>query len=139
MRDLPASERYFAGGDTTVRGFQLDRSASPTRSTATARRLAATPKIILNGEVRMALWKDLGVVGFLDAGNVFSTVSNVSLGRVRAGAGFGLRYNSPVGPFRIDFGFKLGTLRTYGPNARKIVSRSTSASGRRSEEVDSSQ
>ena len=116
VQDLPASERYFAGGDTTVRGFQLDHVGEPDTFDRDGTPIGGRAEVVLNGEVRMELWKDLGVVGFLDAGNVYSSVSNLSLGRVRAGAGFGLRYNSPVGPFRIDFGFKLGTLRTYGPN-----------------------
>jgi outer membrane protein assembly complex protein YaeT len=115
VRDLPASERYFAGGDTTVRGFQLDRLGEPDTFDRDGTPIGGHAEIILNGEVRLALWKDLGLVGFLDTGNVFSTVNNVSLGNLRAGAGFGLRYNSPVGPFRFDFGYKLGTLRAYGP------------------------
>jgi outer membrane protein assembly factor BamA len=116
VQDLPASERYFAGGDTTIRGFQLDHVGEHDTFDRDGTPIGGRAEVVLNGEVRMELWKDLGVVGFLDAGNVYSSVSNLSLGRVRAGAGFGLRYNSPVGPFRIDFGFKLGTLRTYGPN-----------------------
>ena len=115
VRDLPASERYFAGGDTTVRGFQLDHLGEPDTFDSDGTPIGGHAEIILNGEVRLALWKDLGLVGFLDAGNVFSAVDKFSLGRLRAGTGFGLRYNSPVGPFRFDFGFKLGTLRTYGP------------------------
>jgi outer membrane protein assembly complex protein YaeT len=115
VRDLPLSERYFAGGDTTVRGFQLDHLGEPDTFDSDGTPIGGHAEIILNGEVRLALWKDLGVVGFIDAGNVFSTVDKLSLGRLRGGTGFGLRYNSPVGPFRFDFGFKLGTLRTYGP------------------------
>jgi len=115
VRDLPASERYFAGGDTTVRGFDLDRLGEPDTFDRDGTPIGGHAEIILNGEVRLALWKDLGLVGFLDTGNVFATVNNVSLGDLRGGAGFGLRYNSPVGPFRFDFGFKLGTLRAYGP------------------------
>jgi len=115
VRDLPLSERYFAGGDTTVRGFQLDHLGEPDTFDSDGTPIGGHAEIILNGEVRLALWKDVGVVGFIDAGNVFSTVDKFSLGRLRAGTGFGLRYNSPVGPFRFDFGFKLGTLRTYGP------------------------
>jgi outer membrane protein assembly factor BamA len=114
LRDLPASERYFAGGDTTVRGFQRDHVGEPDTFDSDGTPIGGRAEIVLNGEVRVALWKDLGVVGFLDAGNVYSTVDRLSLGRLRAGTGFGLRYNSPLGPFRFDFGFKLGTLRTYG-------------------------
>jgi outer membrane translocation and assembly module TamA len=115
VRDIPASERYFSGGDTTVRGFQLDHVGEPDTFDSDGTPIGGHAEIVLNGEVRMAVWKDLGVVGFLDTGNVYSTVNNFSLGRLRAGAGFGLRYNSPVGPIRFDFGWKLGTLRTYGP------------------------
>jgi outer membrane protein insertion porin family len=115
VRDIPASERYFAGGDTTVRGFQLDHVGEPDTFDGDGTPIGGHAEVVLNGEVRMAVWKDLGVVGFLDTGNVYSTVNDFSLGRLRAGAGFGLRYNSPVGPIRFDFGWKLGTLRTYGP------------------------
>ena len=62
----------------------------------------------------MALWRDIGVVGFLDVGNVFEFVNDVGLGRLRAGTGFGIRYKSPVGPIRVDFGYKLGALQTFG-------------------------
>ena len=115
VRDIPASERYFAGGDTTVRGFQLDHVGEPDTFDSDGTPIGGHAEIVLNSEVRMAVWKDLGVVGFLDAGNVYSTVNNFSLGSLRAGAGVGLRYNSPVGPIRFDFGWKLGTLRVYGP------------------------
>ncbi len=114
VRDLPASERFFAGGDTTVRGFQLDRVGRPDTFDSNGTPKGGHAVVILNGELRVALWKDLGVVGFIDAGNVFSIVNDVSLTDLRTGAGFGIRYKSPVGPLRIDIGFKLGTLRTFG-------------------------
>jgi outer membrane translocation and assembly module TamA len=114
VRDLPASERYFAGGDTTVRGFQLDRLGRPDTFDRDGTPIGGHAEVILNGEVRVALWKDVGVVGFLDGGNVFAVVNDVRLGQLRAGAGFGIRYKSPVGPIRFDFGFKLGTLQVYG-------------------------
>jgi outer membrane protein assembly factor BamA len=114
VRDLPASERFFAGGDTTVRGFDLDRVGQPGTFDSNGTPKGGHAEVILNGELRVALWKDLGVVGFIDAGNVFSIVNDVSFADLRSGAGFGIRYKSPVGPLRIDVGFKLGTLRTFG-------------------------
>jgi outer membrane protein assembly complex protein YaeT len=117
VRDLQASERFFAGGDTTVRGFQRDRLGRPDTLDSDGTPKGGHAEVILNGEVRVALWKDLGAVGFLDAGNVFAVVNDVRLGDLRAGAGFGIRYKSPVGPIRFDFGFKLGTLQTYRTNS----------------------
>lgn len=114
VRDLVASERFFAGGDTTVRGFQLDRLGRPETFDRDGTPIGGHAEIILNGEARLSLLKDVGVVGFLDVGNVFQFVNDFALHDLRAGAGFGIRYKSPVGPIRFDFGFKLGALQTYG-------------------------
>jgi len=62
---------------------------------------------VLNSEVRVAVVGSLGAVAFLDAGNVFLRATDLDLGNLRAAAGFGIRYQSPVGPIRIDLGFKL--------------------------------
>lgn len=59
------------------------------------------------------------MVGFLDVGNVFAVVSDVRLGDLRGGAGFGIRYKSPIGPIRVDLGFKLGALRTFNAGREK--------------------
>ena len=49
----------------------------------------------------------LGVVGFLDAGNVFARTVDLDMADLRAAVGFGVRYKSPIGPIRVDFGIKL--------------------------------
>lgn len=107
VQDLPASERFFAGGDTTVRGFSLDRLGTDATISPTGFPTGGNGLIVLNGELRVALFGGLGAVGFLDAGNVFARASDLDLGTLRAAAGFGLFYRSPVGPVRIDLGFKL--------------------------------
>jgi len=114
VRDLPRSERFFAGGGTTVRGFELDHLGRPETFDRYGTPIGGHAEIIVNGELRVALWKDIGVVGFLDVGNVFEYVNDVRLSRLRGGAGFGLRYMSFIGPIRVDFGFKLGALQTFG-------------------------
>ncbi len=63
--------------------------------------------MLLNGELRFPVWKDVGGVVFLDGGNVFRRVNQFDMGELRGSYGFGLRYKSPVGPIRIDLGFKL--------------------------------
>ena len=107
VQDLPASERFFAGGDTTVRGFSLDRLGTDATISPTGFPTGGNGLIVLNAELRAAVVGSLGVVGFLDAGNVFPRATDFDLGQLRAAAGVGLRYQSPVGPIRIDLGFKL--------------------------------
>lgn len=107
VQDLPASERFFAGGDTTVRGFSLDRLGTDATISPTGFPTGGNGLIVLNGEMRVALVGGLGAVGFLDAGNVFLRATDLNLGRLRAAAGFGFFYRSPIGPIRLDLGFKL--------------------------------
>ncbi len=106
VEDLPASERFFAGGDTTVRGFALDQLGSPGTLDADGFPLGGNAVAIFNAELRLPLFGGLGVVGFLDAGNVFARTSDLDLGELRGAVGFGVRYASPVGPIRLDLGFK---------------------------------
>jgi outer membrane translocation and assembly module TamA len=116
---LPISERFFAGGNTTVRGFALDRLGNPRTQTGGTIDQAGFPQggnavIIFNSELRIRVTPAIGVVTFVDAGNVYDRVEHVSLGRIRSGAGFGVRYNSPVGPLGFDIGFKLSERHFFG-------------------------
>jgi outer membrane translocation and assembly module TamA len=63
--------------------------------------------VVVNAELRFNVWRSLGMVGFVDAGNVFLRTSDIDLTDLRSAAGFGLRYRSPIGPLRIDLGFNL--------------------------------
>ena len=107
VRDLPASERFFAGGDTTVRGFALDRLGDEATIDQDGFPLGGNGLVIINTELRVPLWGSVGAVAFLDVGNVFERVETMRLSRLRGGAGFGVRYRSPIGPIRVDLGFKL--------------------------------
>jgi outer membrane protein assembly complex protein YaeT len=107
LRDLPASERFFAGGDTTMRGFALDQLGTPATIDKDGFPIGGNALVILNAELRIPVRGGLGVVGFVDAGNVFARVNAIDLGAFRSAVGFGIRYRSPVGPIRVDMGFKL--------------------------------
>ena len=52
----------------------------------------------------------LGGVLFVDAGNVWRDEWRIVPGEVRVAAGAGLRYETPVGPIRVDFGYQLNTI-----------------------------
>tara|TARA_B100001123_G_scaffold64702_1_gene71543 strand:+ start:16027 stop:18984 length:2958 start_codon:yes stop_codon:yes gene_type:complete len=105
--ELPLSERFFTGGDTTVRGFALDRLGDGDTIDQDGFPQGGNAALIFNAELRTRVTRTIDLVGFLDAGNVYNRVSTVSLSRIRAGTGFGVRYRSPVGPIRVDLGFKL--------------------------------
>jgi outer membrane protein insertion porin family len=113
VRELPASERFFAGGDTTIRGFSLDSVGTPETITPAGFPKGGDAVIILNAELRVPIYGSVGGVLFADGGNVFARASNVSLTELRGSVGLGARYRSPIGPIRIDVGFKLDR-RTIG-------------------------
>lgn len=61
-------------------------------------------------EVRTRAWEQLGIVAFVDAGNVWATPWDLRLGDLLYDAGPGLRYLSPVGPVRLDLAFQINRL-----------------------------
>jgi outer membrane protein insertion porin family len=115
IRELPRSERFYAGGDTTVRGFLLDQLGvrhtppDPVQDTIDGGGFAigGNGLVILNAELRAPIAHGFGVVGFVDTGNVFAAISEINLGEMRTAVGSGLRYKSPFGPIRFDLGFKV--------------------------------
>jgi outer membrane protein insertion porin family len=107
IEDLPASERFFAGGDTTIRGFALDTVGAPNTLNAQGFPRGGNAVLILNAELRVPVWREVGAAFFVDGGNVFDRVTEFDFGELRGSAGFGLRYRSPIGPVRLDMGFKM--------------------------------
>ena len=77
--DLPASERFFAGGDTTVRGFALDRLGSAD-TIKDGSPVGGSAVVIFNGELRVPVAGNAQIVGFVDSGNVFKRVGDLDLG-----------------------------------------------------------
>jgi outer membrane protein assembly factor BamA len=107
IRDLPASERFFAGGDTTIRGYALDSVGAPNTISTEGFPIGGSALVILNLELRVPVWRALGAAAFVDGGNVFARASEFDLSNLRGATGFGLRYRSPIGPIRVDLGFKM--------------------------------
>lgn len=109
--DLPASHRFYAGGSSTVRGFQLDRLGVQEILNDDGLSDGGNGMVVFNAEIRAHAGKlfgrDFGVVGFVDAGNVFDRANDIDLKRLRPTAGMGFRYDSWIGPLRLDVGYKL--------------------------------
>ena len=123
IRELPASERFFAGGDTTVRGFALDRLGSVETLDPQGFPKGGNAMAIFNFETRAPYWKELQFVWFLDAGNVYRRVSDIRLDELRVTSGVGVRYRSPIGPLRVDWGWKISTrlLETGGRERSNVL------------------
>jgi outer membrane protein insertion porin family len=113
VEDLPASERFFAGGDTTIRGFAQDGVGVGQTISPSGLAKGGNAVLIMNAELRVPLWKDFGTALFVDGGNVFERVTDFDFGELRGAVGVGLRYKSKFGPVRLDVGFKLDR-RTVG-------------------------
>ena len=107
VRELPASERFFAGGSTTVRGYAVDTVGVPATITATGVPLGGDATVILNAELRAPVYGPVAGVLFVDAGNVYPRNSDLDLTNLIGSVGTGVRIKSPIGPIRLDIGFKL--------------------------------
>lgn len=110
--EVPISERFFAGGRTTHRAYERDAlglAGSSLLETPDGRvlELGGNGLALLNIDWRFPLAGDLGGVVFLDVGNVWADWRDATARSLRPGAGLGLRYASPVGPVRLEVGWKL--------------------------------
>jgi outer membrane protein insertion porin family len=117
---IPLPERFFSGGATSLRGFGLNE-AGP-RDPCTGFPIGGLALLVFNQELRFPMklpyiGSKLGGTLFYDGGNVFSDVTHINLSWKPSSTtnlnyfshtvGFGLRYPTPVGPVRVDFGFQL--------------------------------
>jgi len=104
---LPVYEKFTLGGMNTVRGFR-NGTISPI-DPATGDRIGGEKMMVYNIEFRFPLQKEQGVMGvlFFDAGNVFTKDESYTFSGMRSGAGVGIRWYSPVGPLRLEWGKNL--------------------------------
>lgn len=113
-RLLPISQRFFSGGATTLRGFKFEQAGpqgilEPRNADElpTLVPLGGDALVVFNFELRYPLTRQLQLVPFYDLGNVFRRVSDISFGGMTHSIGAGLRFNTPIGPVGIDYGYLL--------------------------------
>lgn len=104
---LPVYQKFRIGGINTVRGFEFG-SISP-RDPETGDYIGGEKMMYYNFEYRVPLIKSQGIVGlvFFDCGNVYTTDENYSFSGIKKAAGAGIRWYSPMGPLRLEYGKNL--------------------------------
>jgi outer membrane protein insertion porin family len=102
---IPISERFFSGGARTLRGFEFEQ-AGP-RDPVFNNPVGGRVLFVMNNELRFPLVWKFGGAAFSDTGNVFRRFRDVKLRNVSETVGAGLRFQTPVGPVRVDFGYLL--------------------------------
>jgi len=104
--EVPISERFFAGGDSTNRGFGRDELGPKTDSGVP---LGGEGLLLFNEEFRFPIWRRMRLKGtaFYDAGNVYFSLSDFDPTNLRHTLGGGLRLETPIGPIRAEYGWKL--------------------------------
>jgi outer membrane protein insertion porin family len=104
---LPVYQKYRIGGIKTVRGYDFE-SISPT-DPATGDKIGGEKMMVYNFEFLFPLLQEQGIRGviFFDAGNVFTKDENWGFTDICMSVGAGIRWYSPMGPIRIEYGFIL--------------------------------
>jgi outer membrane protein insertion porin family len=101
---VPLPERFFLGGSSTLRGFDRDRVGPKSPEGLP---LGGEGHLVLNQELRFPLRGPLGGSLFYDTGNVWEDATDLEPFELRHVLGAGLRYETPIGPVRIEYGRKL--------------------------------
>lgn len=103
---VPIFERFFAGGARSIRGYN-ERKVGPL-DPLTNDPIGGESLLIGNIEYTVPIVDIIKVATFLDIGNVWPRVEDfASGGDYKAGAGFGLRVKTPIGPVNLDYGYPL--------------------------------
>lgn len=102
--EIPIDMRYFNGGPFSVRSFQ-ERSLG-LRDPASGHAVGGNFYSVFSAEyeIPLGLVNGLSLVPFADAGNLIYDESEASLDDLRYAIGLGLRYETPIGPIRAEYG-----------------------------------
>jgi outer membrane protein insertion porin family len=116
LGNVPIDEKFYLGGINTLRGYNgrtvspfrrvlTPAAGLPTSTVETIAYLGGDTEAYFNAEYQFPLIKDAGLKGvvFVDAGNAYDGLDQLFT-RVQVSYGFGFRWNSPMGPLRLEYG-----------------------------------
>jgi outer membrane protein insertion porin family len=105
---IPPFERFYLGGINNVRGYEA-REISPVD--ADGEKFGGDRLFFTNFELLFPLSEELGIVGllFFDAGNTWAEGESIDLDLYKS-VGLGIRWYSPLGPLRFEYGYPLDEL-----------------------------
>ena len=103
-REVPIFERFYLGGPNSLRGWKF-RQVTPIDATGFG--IGGTSELLGNIEYTIPLPFNIRVAGFVDVGNVYGFGTKFDPADLRSDAGGGVRWLSPFGPIRVDYGVKI--------------------------------
>jgi len=98
ITSVAPDRRLYAGGAGSIRGYAY-QNVAPRDGLGNI--VGGRSLFLASGEIRYRINEQFGLVGFVDAGNVYSTIIPDFSG-IKVGVGAGVRYLTPVGPLRLD-------------------------------------
>ena len=103
--EVPIYERFYLGGINSIRSFDSG-DVSP-RDPDTGDRIGGNKMVLFNAEFLLPLVEQQGIRGvlFFDAGNAYDDSENIDLGDLKYAVGYGIRWYSPMGPLRLEWGY----------------------------------
>lgn len=111
---LPIFERFYLGGPNSIRGFKF-RQVSPVDESGL--RIGGSSEVLGNAEYLIPLPFGIRLAGFFDIGNVYGFGTDFDLTDLKKAAGGGVRWQSPFGPIRVDYGFNVDRKAGENPGA----------------------
>lgn len=97
---IPVEKRFYVGGEYSVRGFD-DQTINPRDE------VGGKSFFFFQSETFVPMFGGVDLLGFFDGGNSYRTNKDWKPWDLRYGAGLGLRWQTPVGPLKVGYGFNL--------------------------------
>ena len=107
-KPIPMNKRFFPGGDSTIRGYQRGQASPLDRR---GKQIGAESVVVGNVELERLLTRNWSVVLFTDVAGISPSLDHYPVEFVLVSVGAGIRWNTPIGPVRLEYGHNLNPRR----------------------------